>query len=91
MAVQVQFKIGDTITTPDGMTLAWIPAGTFEMGSPEGEADRRTDEKLHTVTISNSFFLGTHEVTIGQILTWLNSPEKNVRSSGREIDLIYIG
>ncbi|MCX7388664.1 MAG: SUMF1/EgtB/PvdO family nonheme iron enzyme [Planctomycetales bacterium] len=68
-----QFKIGDTITTPDGIKLAWIPAGTFEMGSPEGDPNRFADEKLHKVTISTPYFIGTHEVTIGQILIWLNS------------------
>ncbi|MCY2931807.1 MAG: formylglycine-generating enzyme family protein [Planctomycetota bacterium] len=46
------------------MKLAVIRAGTFTMGSPEDEADRRTDEgPPHAVTISKPFCMGMYEVT----------------------------
>jgi formylglycine-generating enzyme required for sulfatase activity len=44
------------------MTFTLIPAGTFQMGSDEPQAV--SDEKpLHSVRISNAFYLGTTEVT----------------------------
>jgi formylglycine-generating enzyme required for sulfatase activity len=46
-----------------GMKLVLIPAGTFKMGSPREEADRRNDEAQHDVEITKEFYLGTYEVT----------------------------
>src|SRR5438874_1822880 len=44
-----------------------IPAGTFMMGSPAGEAGRSDDEGPQTrVTISQPFWLGQTEVTHAQ-------------------------
>jgi formylglycine-generating enzyme required for sulfatase activity len=53
---------GKAFTNSIGMKLVRIPAGTFTMGSPEGEAGRATEEKQHRVTISQ-FCMGIHEVT----------------------------
>jgi len=45
----------------------WIPPGSFEMGSPNTEAGRKTDEgPVHTVTFANGFFIGKYEVTVSQ-------------------------
>ena len=47
-----------------GMKLTLIPAGTFTMGSPTGEAERSTDEgPTHTVRITQPFYMGVYEVT----------------------------
>ncbi|MCB9913184.1 MAG: formylglycine-generating enzyme family protein [Planctomycetes bacterium] len=44
--------------------LAWIPPGTFLMGSPSTEPGRYYDEGPRTeVTISRGFWMGKHEVT----------------------------
>jgi formylglycine-generating enzyme required for sulfatase activity len=49
------------------MTLAWIPAGTFTMGTPKTEAAHRANESPQTrVTLTHGFWMGTHEVTNGQ-------------------------
>ena len=40
-----------------------VNSGTFNMGSPVSEPGREVDEPLHEVTLTNSFFLSTHEVT----------------------------
>jgi formylglycine-generating enzyme required for sulfatase activity len=55
-----------SITNTIGMSLKLIPAGTFTMGSPEGELDRGGDEYQHKVTISKAFYMQTTEVTQGQ-------------------------
>jgi formylglycine-generating enzyme required for sulfatase activity len=45
------------------LELVRIPKGTFKMGSPAGEEDRRDDEKQHEVEITKDFFIGKYEVT----------------------------
>jgi len=54
------------ITNTIGMKLKEIPAGTFMMGTPEGETGRERDEHQHKVTISKAFYMQTTEVTQGQ-------------------------
>ena len=49
-----------------GMTLVYVPPGTFLMGSPASEKGRQVDERQHEVEISSGFYLGKTEVTIGQ-------------------------
>ncbi len=52
--------VGDSMTSPkDGMTLLYIPAGDFEMGSTGNEADERP---VHDVYL-NAFFMDQTEVT----------------------------
>ena len=46
-----------------GMAFAWIPAGSFVMGSPDGEEGRYWDEDQHEVHISRGFWMGKYEVT----------------------------
>jgi formylglycine-generating enzyme required for sulfatase activity len=55
-----------SFTNSLGMTFVLIPAGTFQMGSPPGEAGRFDDERRHQVTISRPFYLQTTQVTQGQ-------------------------
>ena len=43
-----------------------IEGGTFEMGSPEDEAGRRSGEVQHTVTLSRGFAMMSTEVTQGR-------------------------
>ena len=52
--------------SPLGMEFAWIPAGRFEMGSPEGEEGRDANEVQHEVRISEGFWMGRYEVTQGE-------------------------
>ncbi len=40
-----------------------IEPGTFMMGSPEDEPNRTPDERLHEVTLTRAFFIGTTPVT----------------------------
>jgi formylglycine-generating enzyme required for sulfatase activity len=46
------------------MEFVWIPAGSFQMGSPDGETGRKDNEgPAHEVTISSGFWMGKYEVT----------------------------
>lgn len=46
-----------------GLQLCVIPPGTFPMGSPKGEANRKRKEQLQEVTHTKPFFIGRYEVT----------------------------
>ena len=46
-----------------GMKFVWIPPGTFVMGSPKAEKERKPDEIQHKVTLSKGFYLGVYAVT----------------------------
>jgi len=58
-----------TIQLPGNVALELmrIPAGIFQMGSPESERSRDSDEgPMHTVTIGHDFYMGKYEVTQAQ-------------------------
>ncbi|MCX7394571.1 MAG: formylglycine-generating enzyme family protein [Planctomycetales bacterium] len=49
-----------------GMEFVLIPPGTFTMGSPPAEKDRRDDETQVQVTLTEAIWLSKTEVTQGQ-------------------------
>ena len=49
-----------------GIRFAYIPAGTFWMGSPEDETGRHEDESLHQVRLTKGFYMQITPVTQGQ-------------------------
>jgi sulfatase modifying factor 1 len=64
-------KVGDTCDNSIGMTFAYIPSGTFAMGSPPTEGGRFPNELLHNVTITHAFLMGTTDVTVGQFAAFV--------------------
>lgn len=52
----------------DGMTMVYVPAGAFEMGSTRGSSDERP---VHTVAL-DAFWLDQTEVTNAQFAAFLN-------------------
>jgi serine/threonine protein kinase/formylglycine-generating enzyme required for sulfatase activity len=55
------------LTNSLGMRLVLIPAGEFLMGSPDSDEYAEADEKPeHRVRITQPFYLGVTEVTVGQ-------------------------
>jgi uncharacterized protein (TIGR02996 family) len=55
--------VGPFWTNTIGMKFAWVPAGTYWMGSPEAENDRYDDEAQHRVTLTKGIYVGVHAVT----------------------------
>jgi Caspase domain/Sulfatase-modifying factor enzyme 1 len=52
--------------------MAVVPAGSFTMGSPEGEKDRRADEgPQRTVRIGKPFAVGKFHVTVDQFAAFV--------------------
>ncbi|OAI38828.1 hypothetical protein AYO40_06325 [Planctomycetaceae bacterium SCGC AG-212-D15] len=54
---------GEIVTNSIGMTFAWIPPGTFWMGSPDNERGRRRDEVQHKVTLTKGCYMSIYPVT----------------------------
>jgi formylglycine-generating enzyme required for sulfatase activity/serine/threonine protein kinase len=53
-----------TFTNSIGMEFVLIPAGEFDMGSPDSEKGRYADEgPIHHVKIAKAFYMGKYEVT----------------------------
>ena len=58
-----------TVTLPGNvpLTMIYVPAGSFMMGSPSYEQDRTTFEgPQHEVTLTQGFWTGTEEITKAQ-------------------------
>ncbi|MCA8995165.1 MAG: SUMF1/EgtB/PvdO family nonheme iron enzyme [Planctomycetaceae bacterium] len=78
----------EAVTSPSAgeMEFVFIRPGKFKMGSDSKGAG--TDEKpVHEVDITKSYYVGKYEVTIRQILEWLNSP--NIVFDDTWIDLAH--
>jgi formylglycine-generating enzyme required for sulfatase activity len=57
-----------------GLDLVRIPAGEFVMGSPVQEGGRRANEgPPRRVRITRSFYMGAHEVTVGQFAAFVEA------------------
>ena len=52
---------------------AWIPPGTFTMGSPTNELLRAVTETQHVVTLTKGFYLASYPVTQGSYLALMNT------------------
>lgn len=63
------------ITNSIGLTFVKIPAGQFTMGVPDSgnSFEPPAEVPAHEVHLSRSFFMGSHEVTIDQYQTVMNS------------------
>jgi formylglycine-generating enzyme required for sulfatase activity len=59
-------KAEDATTNSLGMQFVLIRPGNFQMGSPGKEDYGSGDEKNHSVTLTEGFYLQTTEVTVGQ-------------------------
>jgi formylglycine-generating enzyme required for sulfatase activity len=59
--------------------MVQIEPGSFIMGSPESENGRSREETQHAVKLTRPFWIGRHEVTVGQF-------KKFVRETGYKTD-----
>ena len=48
-----------------GVRFSWCPAGTFTMGSPPSEPERRSGENQTAVTLTKGFWMAKYEATQG--------------------------
>ncbi len=83
-------KAGDDCEVA-GIKLCWCPPGSFRMGSPPGEAERRADESQVEVTLSKGFWMGKYEVTQAQWKRVMGPiPGKLVAGEGDDFPVYWI-
>ncbi len=79
-------KIEIYVGTATTLELILIHAGTFRMGSPEGENARDNDENRHDVTISKPFYMGSLAVTQAQYEAVTNENPSVFRGSDNPVE-----
>ena len=80
------------------MRLILIPAGTFQMGSQENESGRNpwveNEGPVHTVTITEDFYMGETEVTQAQWLavmgTWPDTSPSVLYGQGNDFPAYWL-
>ncbi len=71
--------------------FCWAPPGSFRMGSPPDEAERRADEGPVAVTLSRGFWIGKYEVTQGQWNAIVGAfPRTQDRGVGRDFPVHWV-
>jgi formylglycine-generating enzyme required for sulfatase activity len=70
------------------LELVWIPADTFTMGSPSGEANRGNDETQHRVKLTKGFWMGKYEVTQEQWQAVMGSNPSHFKGSKNPVEQV---
>jgi formylglycine-generating enzyme required for sulfatase activity len=79
-------NIGSTMTGKDGMTLMYVHAGEFTMGSDDGEAD---EKPVHTIYL-DAFWIDQTEVANDLFSSFVSATGYKTDAE-KEADLIYMG
>jgi formylglycine-generating enzyme required for sulfatase activity len=80
-----QLAAPKTLRNSIGMEFVLIPAGTFQMGSNDGDHEK----PAHTVRLSRSFYLGKYEVTQAQWEAVMgNNPSAFKGDSNRPVEKV---
>ncbi|MBO5792506.1 MAG: SUMF1/EgtB/PvdO family nonheme iron enzyme [Lentisphaeria bacterium] len=70
------------------LEMVKIKAGTFTMGSPEGELGRHGTEKQHQVTLTKDYWLGKFEVTQAQYEAIMGNNPSSYKGSNRPVEKV---
>ena len=76
------------VASGEELTLAWIPPGSFLMGSPENEPMRNDDDTQHRVTLTQGFWLGIHAVTQAQWEAVMGSNPSHFRGANLPVETV---
>jgi formylglycine-generating enzyme required for sulfatase activity len=73
-----------------GPEMVVLPLGSFVMGSPEGESDRKGNEgPTRTVTLKQAFAMARHETTVAQFRAFVRSASYTPTSARNNRSTIY--
>jgi uncharacterized protein (TIGR02996 family) len=71
-----------------GIEFAWVPPGSFLMGSPPDEEDREDDETLHPVSLLAGFWMGVYPITQAQWTAVMGDNPSEFARTGRARDKV---
>jgi uncharacterized protein (TIGR02996 family) len=77
-----------TLARSVALMFAWVPPGSFLMGSPANEEDRSDDETQHRVTLTRGFYLGIHPVSQAQWQTVMGSNLSHFQGADRPVERV---
>lgn len=80
-------EAGETTAQRRPGLYTYIPPGTFKMGSPDTEQERKEYETLHHVTLTKGFYMSIYETTIAEYADFLN--DKKVPGVAAGNDALY--
>ncbi|MBC8348566.1 MAG: SUMF1/EgtB/PvdO family nonheme iron enzyme, partial [Verrucomicrobia bacterium] len=80
--------VDDVVIADLSMDMLWVKPGTFEMGSPLSEKDRLDAETPHTVTLTEGYWLGKHEVTQSQWEKVMGSNPSSYKGGDRPVETV---
>ena len=83
-----QLALGDPIVNSLGIVLVPIPAGEFQMGSPNSESDRGNDETEHLLQITKPFYLSVYEVTQEQYERVMGNNPSHFQGANKPVDSV---
>lgn len=73
------------------LTMVHIPAGSFEMGSPDTERTRDADEgPVHTVNIAYDFYISKYEITQAQWVALMGSNPADDNGVGDDLPVYNV-
>ena len=78
----------EIITNSIGMKFASIPLGEFQMGSPDGEAERRNNETQHKVTLTRGFLIGATTITQAQWKTVMGTDPSHFKGDALPVESV---
>lgn len=83
-------ELGKPYVAPDyNLELAWIPAGSFTMGSPRTEPQRLPEEGPPTpVTLTYGFWMGIYEITQAQYKEIMGDNPSALKGDKRPVESI---
>jgi formylglycine-generating enzyme required for sulfatase activity len=82
--VAVAPQPGEVITNSLGMKFAWIPPGTFCMGSDQYDGEK----PVHRVTLTKGFYMGVHPVTQAQWEAVMKSHPSHFQGADRPVEKV---
>jgi formylglycine-generating enzyme required for sulfatase activity len=68
-----------------GISFVWVPAGSFEMGSTNGDPD---EEPVHAVQITRGFWMGQYEITQAQYSNTVGTNPSTFSGANRPVEYV---
>jgi sulfatase modifying factor 1 len=90
-ARNIEGKHAGQLRRINGIEMAWVPPGEFDMGSPDGVNNGREDTPQHRVVLTTGFWMATTECTQMQWLRFMGNNPSAFQGMDRPVEFISWG